>query len=327
MAEESGGHATTLGVRVEAARREAAGVTSYVLTAPDGAELPRWSPGAHVDVHLPSGTVRQYSLCGDPADRRSYRIAVLEQPAGRGGSVEVHRELRPGAAVQIGLPRSNFELVPARRYVFVAGGIGITPVLPMIRQVAASGIEWELVYGARTHGHFAFLGELAAHGDRVRTVPQDTAGVIDLDKLARGAAGAAVFCCGPAPLMDALVDAMAAAGHAGQVHLERFGPVATPVRDAAADDASGPEFVVELTRSGITVPVPRDVSVLDAVRGAGVDIPSSCEMGICGTCETTVLEGEVDHRDDLYTEAERATCGAMLVCVSRACGRKLVLDA
>ena len=302
------------------ARREADGVTSYELVAPDGADLPRWTPGSHLDVHLPSGAVRQYSLCGDPADRRIYRIAVLAQPAGRGGSVEVHRELRPGVVLRFGLPRSNFELVPARRYVFVAGGIGITPILPMIRQVAASGLEWELVYGARTAGHLAFLDELATLGGTVTTLPQDTAGLIDLDTLVKDADDAAVFCCGPTPLMDALAAKMAAVGRAGTLHLERFAPVAS----VAADER---EFEVELALSGLTVPVRPDESVLEAVRAAGVDIPSSCEMGICGTCETKVLDGDVDHRDDLFTPAERATCGTMLVCVSRACGRRLVLEA
>ncbi|MBO1268248.1 ferredoxin reductase, partial [Arthrobacter sp. PO-11] len=145
-----------------ASRREAESVTSFEFTRPDGGLLPAWTPGAHIDVHLPSGTVRQYSLCGDPGDTRSYRIAVLELPQGRGGSVEVHRELRPGRTITIGAPRDNFSLAEAERYVFVAGGIGITPLLPMIHEVHRRGTPWKLVYGARSKDHFAFVGELTS---------------------------------------------------------------------------------------------------------------------------------------------------------------------
>jgi ferredoxin-NADP reductase len=307
-------------LRVVTARWEAESVTSFEFAAPDGAELPSWEPGAHIDVHLPSGAIRQYSLCGDPAERDRYRIAVLELPHGRGGSVEAHRELRPGQTVQISLPRSNFGLVEADRYVFVAGGVGITPILPMIRAVAARGIKWELVYGAKSRRHFAFTDELC--DDAVRLVAQDSDGLIDLDEVVAGASGAAVYCCGPAPLMDALADRMARTGRSADLHLERFS-AAAPAVETDSDGA----FELELARSGMVLSVGPGQSVLEAVRAAGVDHPSSCEMGFCGTCETRVLEGEVDHRDDLFTEEERASCTSMLVCVSRAkgCGR-LVLD-
>jgi ferredoxin-NADP reductase len=307
---------------VVAVRWEAERVNSFEFRSPDGAELPRWEPGAHVDVHLPSGTVRQYSLCGDPAQRDRYRIAVLELPEGRGGSVEAHRELRPGRIVQIGTPRSHFALVDADRYVFVAGGIGITPILPMIHEVAARGIKWELVYGARSAGHFAFTGELC--DGTVRLIPQDTDGLIDLGALVEDSAGAVVYCCGPGPLMDALTERMARAGRSGDLHLERFG--AAPGPAATVETADG-AFEIELARSDMVVSVRVDQSVLEAVREAGVEHPSSCEMGFCGTCETTVLSGNIDHRDDLFTPAERASCASMLICVSRSegCGR-LVLD-
>ncbi|MEN0134695.1 MAG: PDR/VanB family oxidoreductase [Rhodococcus sp. (in: high G+C Gram-positive bacteria)] len=307
----------TLPLRVVAARWEAESITSYELAHPDGGELPGWEPGAHVDVHLPSGTIRQYSLCGDPGDTTRYRIAVLELPAGRGGSVEVHRELRPGRLIQIGVPRSNFALAEADRYVFVAGGIGITPMLPMIREVQRRGRTWELVYGARTAGHFAFVSELDASA--VQLVPQDTHGHLDLSSVVESASGAAVYCCGPTPLMDALVDRMSQAGRGGDLYLERF---------AAAAPAAGSsgEFEVELARSEKVVSVRPDQTVLDAVRDAGIDHPSSCEMGICGSCEVKVLGGDVDHRDDLLTESERAQCNSMMICVSRARGARLVLD-
>jgi len=311
----------TLALRVIAARWEAESVTSFEFACPDGSDLPSWEPGAHVDVHLPSGKVRQYSLCGDPAQRDRYRIAVLELPDGRGGSVEAHHELRPGRIIDIGVPRSNFALTDADRYVFVAGGIGITPILPMIREVARRGIKWELVYGAKSDAHFAFTGELDT--DSVRVVAQDTDGLIDLDAVVASAAGAAVYCCGPAPLMDSLIERMEAAGRGDDLHIERFSTA--PV--AAADTADDGEFEIELARCELVVSVRPDQSVLEAVREAGVDHPSSCEMGFCGTCETPLISGDVDHCDDLFTEEERATSASMLICVSRSKGcSRLVLD-
>jgi ferredoxin-NADP reductase len=311
----------TFAVRVVAARWEADSVTSFELAPTAGGQLPVWEPGAHIDVHLPSGAVRQYSLCGDIADRNRYRIAVLELPAGRGGSVEAHRALRPGQTIEISWPRSNFALVDADRYVFVAGGIGITAILPMIREVSRRGIKWELVYGARSAAHFAFVDEL---DDRaaVHLVPQDRDGVIDLRRLVAESSGAAVYCCGPTPLMDGLIDRMERCGRSADLHLERF---------VAATSAAGPgsdgAFELELARSEMVLTVPPEQTVLAAVRAAGVDHPSSCEMGFCGTCETTVLSGRVDHRDELYTDDERAAGTHMLICVSRSQGcSRLVID-
>lgn len=310
----------TLVVRVVAARWEAERVTSFELASRDGADLPAWEAGAHLDLHLPSGAIRQYSLCGDPADRDRYRIAVLELPEGRGGSVEAHRVLRPGQLVQVGMPRSNFTLVDADRYIFVAGGIGITPILPMIRDVTARGVKWELWYGAKSRDHFAFSRELGQ--DTVHLVAQDTDGLIDLDDLVSGASGAAVYCCGPALLMDTLLEHMTRAGRSADLHLERFSAAVVAPPEAADGD-----FEVELARSGMALTVRAEESALEAVRGAGIEHPSSCEMGFCGTCETRVLSGEVDHRDDLYTDEEKATGAAMLICVSRAKGcSRLVLD-
>ncbi|WP_016884118.1 MULTISPECIES: PDR/VanB family oxidoreductase [unclassified Rhodococcus (in: high G+C Gram-positive bacteria)] len=307
----------TLSLRVVAARWEAESITSYEFTRADGGELPAWEPGAHVDVHLPSGTVRQYSLCGDPADSARYRIAVLELPAGRGGSVEVHRELRPGRLIEVGRPRSNFALTEADRYVFVAGGIGITPMLPMIREVQRRGETWELVYGARTAEHFAFVNELDASA--VKLVPQDTSGHLDLEAIVASSAGAAVYCCGPTPLMDSLIEHMTRADRTEELHLERFAAAAPAI-------GSSGEFEVELARSEKVVPVRPNQTVLEAVRAAGIDHPSSCEMGICGSCEVKVLGGDVDHRDDLLTDTERAQCNSMMICVSRVRGDRLVLD-
>lgn len=310
-------------LKVLAARWEAEGITSYEFVHPDGAPLPLWTPGAHVDVHLPSGLVRQYSLCGETTDRDKYRVAVLELPNGRGGSREAHRELRPGAVVTVGVPRSNFELRESPRYLFVAGGIGITPLLPMIREVQKRGAPWELVYGARSQKHFAFIDELRAmDSGHIKFIAQDMDGHPDLAELVNRAKYADVYCCGPAALMDALSSAMERTGRLGSLHLERFSPTSRTASAAESHD----NFEVELARSQLVVSVPSEMTILEAIRAVGVDHPSSCEMGICGTCETNVLSGEVDHRDSILTEGEKTAGSTMMICVSRARCPKLVLD-
>ncbi|ALE84454.1 ferredoxin [Pseudonocardia sp. HH130629-09] len=307
-------------VRVAGRRRESDGVVSLELVAADGGRLPDWTPGAHVDLVLPGGHTRQYSLCGDRWDAHRYRVAVLREAAGRGGSAWVHDRLAVGDEIGLGGPRNNFPLVPAPRYRFVAGGIGITPMLPMIATADLLGADWALLYGGRTRGSMAFTAELAAHGDRVRTVPQEEQGLLDLPGfLGAPAPDTRVYGCGPAPLLTALARATAGwPSHA--VRTERFVPRATgAVRDTA--------FEVHLARRGTDVTVPPGRSVLDAVADAGVDVLSSCRQGTCGTCETTVLAGVPDHRDSvLDDDDERAAADCMLVCVSRSVGPRLVLD-
>lgn len=310
-------------LRVEVCRRQAERITSYELVSPRGVDLPVWKAGDHVDIHLPSGTLRQYSLCGDPADRGRWRIGVLEQPGGRGGSVEAHRELRPGAIVGVGQPRSEFALAEGASHLFVAGGIGITPLLPMLREAESRGDTWSLVYGARSKEHFAFLDELAAFGDRVRLVAQDTDGLIDIAALVAASPGTAVHCCGPAPLIDALTAEMERVGRTADLHVERFAPA--PLVSSGGVGGEG-SFEVTLARSESVVTVESDVTILDAIRAAGFDHPSSCEMGICGACEVKVLAGQVDHRDDLLSDDEKANGSTMMICVSRACGDRLVID-
>jgi len=298
------------------------GIRAFELVPDRDEPLPRWEPGAHIDLHLPSGAVRQYSLCGEP-DAGGYRIAVLEVADGRGGSIEVHRDFREGTVVEIGGPRNDFRLEDAPAYLFVAGGIGITPILSMVRSVARAGKPWRLVYGARTSAHFAFVDEIDALAAEtwgiVEYIPQDRAGHPDLAALVRASRGHAVYCCGPAPLMDALGAEMAAQGRAGQLTIERF--TAAPL----VEDPVAATFEIELAESGLTLTVAPEESVLEAIRAAGVDVPSSCEMGICGTCETRVVAGEVDHRDSLLTDAEREAGDVMMICVSRAACSRLVL--
>ncbi|MEU4232267.1 PDR/VanB family oxidoreductase [Nonomuraea sp. NPDC026600] len=300
---------------VHARGQAAEGVVVLDLRDPAGAELPEWTPGAHVDLVLGGDLVRQYSLCGDPAERTTWRIAVLREPAGRGGSAYVHDELHPGTAVLVRGPRNHFPLHPAPRYLFIAGGIGITPILPMI---AAAGTGWELVYGGRTAASMAFAGELRArHGDRVTLRPQSEHGLLDLDAiLERTPPETLVYCCGPAPLLEAVERRCANR----PLHVERFSPKdpGAPVRTAS--------FEVELALTGRTLTVPPERSVLEVVEEAGVQVLSSCREGTCGTCETTVLAGTVDHRDSLLTPEERAAHDTMFLCVSRAACPRLVLE-
>ncbi|MFC9260311.1 PDR/VanB family oxidoreductase [Streptomyces hydrogenans] len=282
----------------------------------EGERLPSWEPGAHLDLVLPSGQVRQYSLCGDPGQADVYRIAarlIEEDRGGRGGSREVHEQLHEGAEVEVRGPRNRFPLVDSPSYVFVAGGIGITPVLPMVRAAEAAGADWRLVYCGRSRATMPYLAELVRlGGDRVTVVAEDEDGYPDLAFLRRTPAETVVYCCGP----DGLMDAVSAAMSEGRTpRLERFSALAP---------ADGTAFEVELRRSGRTVAVAADQSVLAAVREEVPGLMYSCTQGFCGTCRQTVLDGEVDHRDELLTDAERAD--SMLICVSRCAGKKLVLD-
>ncbi|MCQ9130759.1 PDR/VanB family oxidoreductase [Streptomyces hilarionis] len=299
-------------------RREFAadGVLALTLRHPLGEPLPVWEPGAHVDVVLGPGLERQYSLCGDPADRAAWRIAVLRETAGRGGSVRVHEQVRQGDKVGVRGPRNHFALRPAPRYRFIAGGIGITPLLPMLAAAEAAGAEWSLLYGGRTRASMAFTGELAAYGDRVTVVPQDEAGLLDLGPaLDALPADALVYCCGPGPLLDAVEERCPPAA----LRVERFQAKEQPV-------AGEREFEVELARSGRTLTVAPGVSVLDAVRAAGVQVLYSCAEGTCGTCETDVLDGTPEHRDCVLSTEERESGETMMICVSRCRGERLVLD-
>jgi ferredoxin-NADP reductase len=299
------------------------GVVCLTLRRPDGGPLPSWTPGAHIDVLLEGdagGLVRQYSLCGHPAERGAWQIAVLREPQGRGGSAHVHDHLREGATVRVRGPRNNFPLRPATRHLFIAGGVGITPILPMIEAAEAAGADWSLLYGGRTRTSMAFLDRLAPHGDRVLIRPQDEYGLLDLAAhLGVPKEGTLVHACGPEPLLRA-VQEQCAGWPPGTLGVERFAPVATTGTGAAA------AFELELARSGLTLTVPPDRSVLETVEEAGVTVDFSCRGGTCGTCETDVLDGTPDHRDSLLTEDERAAGDTMLICVSRSCGPRLVLD-
>lgn len=309
-----------LTMRVREKQPAADGVIVLTLEHPQGARLPDWTPGAHVDLVLPNGVCRQYSLCGNRWDAFNYRIGVLREPDGRGGSAYVHDELAVGAAVGIGGPRNNFPLVPAQRYLFLAGGIGITPLLPMIQQADLLDADWDLVYGGRRRASMAFLDELAAYGDRVHVVPQDQHGLLDLPAwLGAVRPSVRIYCCGPAPLLDA-VETACAHWPVHTLRTERF-----TAREQGASARDTP-FEVELARTGGTVTVTPGLSVLEAVRDAGVDLLSSCRQGTCGTCETGVIAGLPDHRDSILDDAERAAADCLFPCVSRSRSDRLVLD-
>ncbi|MFB7369892.1 PDR/VanB family oxidoreductase [Streptomyces sp. NPDC056222] len=295
---------------------EAEGVLSVELAHPDGKPLPAWTPGAHIDVHV-GGQIRQYSLCGDPHDQGAYRIGVLNEPSSRGGSRHVHTKLRPGQSVTVSEPRNHFALEDAGSYVFVAGGIGITPLLAMAREAARRGAEWRLVYGGRSRASMAFTSELALLGGDVTLVPQDELGHIDLDAVLTGLPdGALVYSCGPEPLLAAVEER----APEGRLRLERF---AAPTVERFEGDE---EFEVECRTSGLTLRVGADTSILDAAESAGIGVNSSCRDGICGSCETRVLDGTPDHRDFLLSEAEQTAGATMMICVSRCASGRLVLD-
>jgi ferredoxin-NADP reductase len=307
-----------LPMRVDGVRLLARDVAGVRLTHRDGAELPGWTPGAHLDLLLPSGRLRQYSLCGDPADRYGYRIAVRRLPDGGGGSREVH-ELRAGTELVVRGPREAFPLVRASRYLFVAGGIGITPILPMVRAVAGTGADWHLVYTGRHRGLMPFAAELSGYGDRVTIRADAERGGPPTGAELLAAApgpGTVAYLCGPPPMVSAVRTALGtAAGDVTALHTERFAP--PPV-------LGGLPFVVELARDGTRLQVPAERTVLDVVREHRPDTPYSCRQGFCGTCRVRVLAGRVEHRDRVLTAAERA--GSMTVCVSRAETDRLVLD-
>lgn len=313
---------STLQLSVAERVEPADGVAVLTLRHPEGADLPVWAPGAHIDLLLADGLTRQYSLCGNPAEAATWRIAVLREPAGRGGSAFVHDTLTVGTPVRVRGPRNHFALEPAPRYRFVAGGIGITPILPMLAAAEAAGADWTLLYGGRTRTSMAFVDELARYGSRVTIAPHDETGLLDLTAhLGDVPSDTLVYCCGPGPLLDAA----AAAWPHETLRTERFQPVAA---DGDGVDGAEPRsaFELVLARSGRTLSVPADASILETVRSAGVEVLYSCAEGTCGTCETDVLEGVPDHRDTVLTPAERAVGDTMMICVSRCVGERLVLD-
>lgn len=306
-------------MHVSAKQSVAEGVTTVALRPAISSQgLPVWTPGAHIDVALPGGLLRQYSLCGDPTDRSELRIGVLREPEGRGGSRYIHDDLKVGQSLIVKGLRNNFPLIHSERYIFIAGGIGITPILPMIDAVDRAGADWQLLYGGRKRSSMAFLDTLAKYGDKVIVAPQDEVGLLDLKPLlALPTPGTAVYCCGPEALLGA-VQERCSHWPDGSLHIERFKP------RAALTGLANTEFEVELRKTGVTLVVPAHKSIIQTLEEAGLQPLYSCLEGMCGTCETRVLAGTPDHRDSVLTEAEQSE--RMMICVSRSRTKRLVLD-
>ncbi|OCB22449.1 PDR/VanB family oxidoreductase [Mycobacterium intracellulare] len=319
----SGSHDATepeLVLRVR--RREAltAEVVLLELVSADGGPLPDWTPGAHIDLVLP-GLIRQYSLCGDPSDRTAYCVAVFLEPESRGGSSYIHASVNEGDEITVRGPRNHFEFKPADRVLFIAGGIGITPLIPMVREAQAAGVDWELHYGGRSRSTMAFLDNLEeACGNSSMTLhPQDEVGLIDLQRLlGTPRSDTVVYCCGPGPLLDA-VEAMCESWPKGSLHVERF-------TAKTIEDRVDTEFELELATSGKTLFIPADRTILDVLDDENVIVASSCRDGTCGTCEAVVLEGIPDHRDSVLSAEEQELNETMMVCVSRSRTPRLVID-
>lgn len=311
-----------LSLRVSAIEQVTSLVRVIVLQTDDGSALPAWAPGAHVDVSVADGVTAQYSLSSDPQYRSAWRIAVLREKESRGTSEYIHSRLGVGDVVSVSHPRNHFELAASPRYVFIAGGIGITPMLPMAEAARRAGADYSILYGGRSRGEMAFLTELQSHGERLTIWPEDELGYPDLTAiLAEPRPDTLVYCCGPTGLLDAVEHHMTS-WPAGSLHVERFKP-----RDAAAfpQDADVP-FEVEFALTGVTAEVPPGRSILEVAQDAGIDVFFSCREGTCGSCETPILEGEADHRDSVLNAAEQAAGESLMICVSRAKSARLVLD-
>lgn len=292
------------------------GIKSLTFADAQVSELPSWVPGSHITLHLPDGMKRQYSLCGDPAERSGYEIAVLRAPESRGGSAFVHEQLNEGSTIEVSGPYNHFELEPAGEYIFIAGGIGITPIKSMIESLPQRR-SWRLLYAGRSRASMAFAHELATqYPDRVTIHANDEQGhQPDLDEFI-GTSQAPVYVCGPEPLLTALIEKVPA----GRLHYERFAAVE---RDATGGVA---EYEVTLNRVGKSFTISDSENLLDAISKNGGALVSSCGEGVCGTCEVRVLEGTPLHLDSVTSDEDKDEIGVMYPCVSRSASKKLVLD-
>lgn len=301
----------------------AEGVLQLDFEPADGTSLPTWDPGAHLEIHLPSGLTRHYSLCGDPSCQNTYSVAVRREESGRGGSTEIHDVLPVGEEVRSSSPRNHFSLADGSDHVLIAGGIGITPIKTMVEELERRGVSWSLVYVGRSRKTMAFAEFLVTrYPGRVTIMAADEGRVPDLDELVRSLAPRThVYCCGPARMLNAVTAVCEETGTTHRLHVERFN-----AGEASPPSLTGGSFEVELRETGKTVTVAENQSILDAIRPVLPNVPSSCQEGYCGTCETRVLEGRPEHRGTLLTPEEHDEEGTMLICVGRSHSDKLVLD-
>ncbi|SNS88784.1 vanillate O-demethylase ferredoxin subunit [Noviherbaspirillum humi] len=312
---------STLTVRVQSMRFEAEGIVSLELVSPEGAELPPFEAGAHIDLHLPNGIQRSYSLLNSPEERGRYVVGILKDRNSRGGSRYVHDQLRVGMTLAISAPRNNFALDEGvGQSVLIAGGIGITPIYCMLNRLQKLGKPARLLYCARSRSEAAFVEELLARDNVQAHFDQEQGGPPDLRGfLASQPKDAHFYCCGPTPMLNAF-EALCEELGLKNMHLERF---------AAAENVEavqGSEYTAQLARSNKVITVPAGKSLLDALLEAGIDVDHSCREGVCGACETRVLDGQPEHRDGVLSKTERESNKMMMVCVSGCKGRSLVLD-
>lgn len=314
-------------MKVTALRIEAEGIVGVDLRPTDGAPLPPFEPGAHVDVHLPDGMTRQYSLCNEAWDRSRYCLGIGRSATSRGGSAYVHERLRLGDTLMIGKPRALFGLSPvAKRHRFIAGGIGITPILAMIRWCVRHELPWELHYCVRSRAHAGWMDELRSFGGPVHVYADDeNAGSLphDVGAMMRDVfPDEHLYCCGPAGLMDAVAaQGVHAALSPERLHFERF---AAPAQ--SEEVAENGSFSVVLARQGLRCVVESDESILECLERHGVRAAHSCREGLCRSCEVALLSGEADHRDYVLDDDEQKANRSLMICVSRARSSELVID-
>lgn len=305
-------------------------IVGLTLVTLDGSPLPDWKPGAHVEVQLNVGSgadqdavmLRHYSLCGDYTCTDNWEVAILREQEGRGGSQFIHEKIKEGDVIQVSVPRNHFSFKSDKKILFIAGGIGITPILPMIQQANIEGLDWRLVYLSRERGRMVYLDRFTGYdSSRIRLSGDVEDGRCDLNELLSTCdSETAVYSCGPKPLLDALEKLHGEQKEAGwSLTIERFA-----ASDAALDQSGS--FDVVINSTGVRVHIPEGQSILETLRDKGIRITCSCRDGVCGTCETGVLSGIPDHRDSVLSEEERADNDYMMVCVSRAFTDELVLD-
>ena len=315
----------TIAVKVVKKAREADEIFSFELASVDGKPLPPFSAGSHIDVHVGAGFVRQYSLCNDPSENHRYQIAVLRDPSSRGGSIAMHDTLQEGDVITISEPRNHFPLIPAKKFLLFAGGIGITPILCMAERLGQTGADFEVHYCTRSPDRTAFKGRIGASSFANRVQFHFDSGLPDQKLnleavLSTITADTHVYVCGPTGFIDFLIGTAKVKGvPSDHVHFEYFGGM---LLDTSGDQ----EFEVKIASTGETYFIPADKSVVKVLEEHGVGIPVSCEQGVCGTCITRVLEGMPDHRDLYFTDEDKAKNDQFTPCCSRAKSRMLVLD-
>ncbi|WJM95808.1 2Fe-2S iron-sulfur cluster-binding protein [Pseudomonas defluvii] len=302
-------------------------VVGLTLGLLDGAEFPVWEPGAHIELELPVSRAeplyRQYSLCGQRANTREWKVAVLKDEASRGGSAYIHEVLQEGDVLPVSIPRNHFPFNADKKCFFIAGGIGITPIVPMIQAAAAAGQDWRLLYLARNDNDFIFLDELQRLDDsRIQIHASDQDGMFDLQLVLQTLdKHTVVYSCGPQGLLNILEKyQQEQIGIGWQLVLERFSV------ETNASMLTGNSFIVTLHRSGKSITVAGNETILAALKREGMRVKCSCQNGTCGTCETVVISGQPEHRDFVLSEEERQLSETMMICVSRALSDELVLD-